>query len=95
MRQLQYRDGVEAFYVARRPRVDGGIRTEAYDNEIRVDNVQHGLMGLLKARDLLVGPYDRSVIDAGAPVTGSCGSTERDHARRSGRDPACRDPAPR
>jgi hypothetical protein len=36
------------YYVARAERVRGGIRTEAYDNTIRVDNVQHGLMALLK-----------------------------------------------
>ena len=46
--QLQFRDGVDMYYVARTERVHGGIRTEAYDNAIRVDNVQHGLMALLK-----------------------------------------------
>ena len=63
LRQLQYRDAVEAFYVARRTRVDGAIRTEVYDNEIRVDNVQHALMGLLKARDLLHPPFDQATLD--------------------------------
>lgn len=46
--QLQFRDGVDMFYVSQTERVLGGIRTEAYDNSIRVDNVQHGLMALLK-----------------------------------------------
>jgi hypothetical protein len=46
--QLQFRDSVDMFYVSRTERVQGGIRTEAYDNTIRVDNVQHGLMALLK-----------------------------------------------
>ena len=65
LRQLQYRDDVEAFYISRREKVDGGIRTEAYNNEIRVDNVQHGLMGLLdlKARNLLARPFDHAIVD--------------------------------
>lgn len=46
--QLQFRDDADMYYVARRERVLGGIRTEVYDNAIRVDNVQHGLMALLK-----------------------------------------------
>ena len=46
--QLQFRDGIDMYYVGRTERVQGGIRTEAYDNTIRVDNVQHGLMALLK-----------------------------------------------
>ncbi len=53
LRQLQFKDERDAFYVARRARVLGGLRTEVYNNEIRVDNVQHGLMGLLSAGDLL------------------------------------------
>jgi hypothetical protein len=46
--QLQFRDETDMYYVARRERVLGGIRTEVYDNTIRVDNVQHGLMAILK-----------------------------------------------
>ncbi len=65
LRQLQVRDGIDAFYVARRDRVDGAIRTESYDNEIRVDNVQHALMGLLKARPLLAASVDRPSLDDG------------------------------
>lgn len=48
LRQLQFKDDHELFYIRRRSRVVGGVRTEAYDNTIRVDNVQHGLMALLK-----------------------------------------------
>ena len=48
LRQLQFKDEVDLFYVRNRERVQGGVRTEAYDNTIRVDNVQHGLMALLK-----------------------------------------------
>jgi hypothetical protein len=46
--QLQFRDEIDMYYVAKRERVLGGIRTETYDNSIRVDNVQHGLMAILK-----------------------------------------------
>jgi hypothetical protein len=48
--QLQYRDSLDAFYVSHRSRVMGAIRTETDDNEIRIDNLQHGLMALLKYR---------------------------------------------
>ena len=46
--QLQFRTPIDMFYVTKRSRVFGGIRTEAYDNAIRVDNVQHGLMAVMK-----------------------------------------------
>jgi hypothetical protein len=48
LRQLQFRSDDDMFYVSKRERVFGGIRTETYDNTIRCDNVQHGLMGILK-----------------------------------------------
>jgi hypothetical protein len=51
LRQLQFKDDADMFYVSRRERVAGGVRTNAYDNTIRVDNVQHGLMALLKLID--------------------------------------------
>jgi hypothetical protein len=44
--RLQFRTDEDMFYIRQRERVEGGIRTETYNNEIRVDNVQHGLMGL-------------------------------------------------
>lgn len=44
--QLQYTDGIDMFYVERRPTVYGGLRTTEFDNRIRVDNVQHALMGI-------------------------------------------------
>lgn len=53
LRQLQFVDRADAFYITQPERVMGGIRTETYNNEIRVDNVQHGLMGLLKFAELL------------------------------------------
>ena len=48
--QLQFDGDDDAFYVAREKRryVNGGIRTTVYDNRIRCDNVQHGLMAALK-----------------------------------------------
>lgn len=47
LRQLQFKDDRDAFYIGQHERVLGGLRTEAYDNRIRVDNVQHALMALL------------------------------------------------
>ncbi|HEX7168676.1 MAG TPA: hypothetical protein VF230_16970 [Acidimicrobiales bacterium] len=46
--QLQLADDVDLYYVSQRDRVRGGVRTEVYDNSIRVDNVQHNLMALRK-----------------------------------------------
>lgn len=46
--QLQYKDAIDCFYVKHVDRVLGGVRTTVYDNTIRIDNVQHGLMALLK-----------------------------------------------
>lgn len=50
--QLQFKDDVDMFYVSRKARVRGSVRTEAYNNEIRVDNIQHALMALLRFRHL-------------------------------------------
>lgn len=49
IRQLQFRDRqIDGFYISKPEAVMGGLRTETYNNEIRVDNVQHCLMALLK-----------------------------------------------
>ena len=53
LRQLQFADTVDAFYTRHRDRVLGCLRTEIYDNRIRVDNIQHGLIALLKLPDVL------------------------------------------
>lgn len=45
--QLTFKDEVDMFYVSRVSRVHGGVRTTVHNNEIRVDNVQHGLMAML------------------------------------------------
>jgi hypothetical protein len=51
--QLQFADDVDMYYVTgdERDRVLGGLRTNPYDNEIRVDNVQHNLMAVLKIQE--------------------------------------------
>jgi hypothetical protein len=46
--QLQFADDVDLFYVEDRQMVRGGIRTRVWDNEIRCDNVQHAMMGMIK-----------------------------------------------
>jgi hypothetical protein len=46
--QLEFADNVDMFYVTNPDRVYGGLRTTVYDSMIRVDNVQHTLMGLMK-----------------------------------------------
>lgn len=51
LRQLQFKDEADMFYVSERARVAGALRTNPYDNSIRIDNVQHGLMALLKLLD--------------------------------------------
>ena len=46
--QLEFADEVDMFYISRRDRVEGALRTTVYDNEVRVDNVQHTLMAILE-----------------------------------------------
>ena len=50
--QLQFRDDLDAYYVSRKERVIGAVRTESDNNEIRIDNLQHGVMALLKYKTL-------------------------------------------
>lgn len=51
--QLQFADEVDLFFVPAeaRERVRRGMRTAVYDPEIRVDNVQHVLMAVMKVLD--------------------------------------------
>lgn len=49
--QLTYMDDVDMYYVNNKEKVYGGVRTTVYHNEIRVDNIQHNLMGILKIMD--------------------------------------------
>lgn len=48
MMQLQFADDVDMYYVRDRKYVEGGIRTNIFDNKIRCDNVQHPMMGIIK-----------------------------------------------
>ena len=51
--QLQFVDSVDLFDVSRREAVEGGLRTTVYDNEIRVDNVQHAWMAVRRILDVM------------------------------------------
>jgi len=46
--QLTFKDDVDMFYVSKRNRLRGGVRTTVYNNVVRVDNVQHNLMAIQK-----------------------------------------------
>ena len=48
LRQLQFRDRRDAFYVSRRKRVMGALRTEVYDNAVRIDSAAHALAATVK-----------------------------------------------
>ena len=48
LRQLQFRDERDAFYISERERVMGALRIEVYDNEIRVDSAGHALTAVVK-----------------------------------------------
>lgn len=51
LRQLQFRTDIDMFYSTKRERIQGGVRTTLYDNTIRIDNVQHGLMAIYRIVD--------------------------------------------
>ena len=42
--QLQLVDEADMYYISDPRLAQGGLRTTTYNNEIRCDNVQHGLM---------------------------------------------------
>ncbi len=48
LRQLQFRGPHDAFYLSRRERVIGALRTEAYDNAVRIDSASHALAAAVK-----------------------------------------------
>ncbi len=56
IRQLQFKDDVDMFYIKERSPVQGSIRTAVYDNTIRIDNVQQSLMAILKLYQLPAFP---------------------------------------
>ena len=55
LRQLQFRDRPDAFYVAHRERVIGALRTEVYDNAVRIDSAGHALAAALKVLEARPG----------------------------------------
>ncbi len=73
IQQLAFLDDEDFFYISRRGRVHGGVRTEVYDNTIRIDNVQHPLMAILSILP--------SVEGSGSAATGTW--EFEDEARRS------------
>ena len=48
LRQLQFRDSHDMFYVSRPERVQGALRTEVYDNATRLDSAAHALAAAIK-----------------------------------------------
>jgi hypothetical protein len=50
LRQLQFVDETDMYYVSQRGRVAGAVRTEVYDNTIRIDSVAHALLAVLSVQ---------------------------------------------
>ena len=48
LRQLQFRDLNDMFYISKKQRVMGALRTEAYNNAIRIDSAAHALAAAIK-----------------------------------------------
>ena len=48
LRQLQFRGPHDTFYISKKDRVMGALRTEAYDNAVRVDSAAHALAAAVK-----------------------------------------------
>ena len=48
LRQLQFRDQHDTFYISKKPRVLGALRTEVYDNAVRIDSAAHALAAAIK-----------------------------------------------
>jgi hypothetical protein len=63
--QLHYRDEADAFHAKAPQRAIGAVRTSIYNLEVRCDNVQHNLMGLLRVLDRFT-PEDYAHPDLGA-----------------------------
>ena len=56
LRQLQFRDERDAFYISKPKRVLGALRTEVYDNAVRIDSAAHALAAAIK----ILGPMEIS-----------------------------------
>ena len=52
--QLQFRSQFDTFYVSRKNRVMGCLKTEAYDNTVRIDSNAHALLAAIKVLQLPV-----------------------------------------
>ncbi len=63
VRQVMFKDDVDMFYIKpkNRPWLHGGVRNTVYDNVMRIDNVQHNQMGIIK---ILRAFEDRDFIEA-------------------------------
>ena len=48
LRQLQFRGQHDTFYISKKKRVLGALRTEVYDNAVRVDSAAHALAAAAK-----------------------------------------------
>lgn len=48
LKQVMFKDDADMFYVRKRDFLKGGVRTTVYNNVVRVDNVQHNQMAILK-----------------------------------------------
>ena len=53
LRQLQFRDDIDAWYISKRKRVLGALRTRVYDNAVRVDSAGHALAAAVKILRLM------------------------------------------
>lgn len=51
LRQLQFTDLTDHYYLNKTARVLGGLRSSTHDNTLRLDNVQHGLMAIWQILD--------------------------------------------
>lgn len=49
--QLEFADDIDMFYIFNKQAAAGGLRSRVYNNEIRMDNIQHNLLALIKILD--------------------------------------------
>ena len=63
--QLQLRNDETLWFAPNRERAVGGLRTTVYNNVIRVDNVQHTLMGVMKMLEF-TSEREQQLLSAGA-----------------------------
>lgn len=73
LRQLQFRHASDMFYIAGRKAVLGGLRSSGFDNTLRIDNVQHGLMAIFRVLELF-SEQDFQMRAATAPPIASPGA---------------------